>query len=63
MEKVPEKFPMIGKNAGKVSNDWKKQVNSFQRLEKQGKNFPMIGKSAGKVSNDWKNRKRQDMRS
>jgi hypothetical protein len=29
-----ETFPMIGKTATKVSNDWKNERKSFQRLEK-----------------------------
>jgi len=35
---------MIGKTTEKVSNGWKNEQKSFQRLEKHSKKFPMIGK-------------------
>ncbi|NCC51111.1 MAG: hypothetical protein EOM20_07840 [Spartobacteria bacterium] len=38
------KFPTIGKNTEKVSNDWKILNIFFQWLEKTAKNFPMVGK-------------------
>ncbi len=38
-------FPMIGKVARCVSNDWKKGLKKFQRLENRAKILPTIGKS------------------